>query len=862
MKNKLLLASVAIVCGAQVSAEVVRPTGMKAGEVRFKELGAQTDDFENGFNNSKWQNAPASLNVGAWTFDSDNAYVENGRLKIATTQETHTRSFQDSCWDGVAGGPSQTVQRQLFYKSGAVRSVVESTYGFYEASIKGVNIFPGLSPAFWLYSDGHPFPRVQGEQYVDYSEIDIVELQQADWRSPTDFDEVNDMDHNLHARVEENGKIVWKRPKPNPEAQLLHYEAPFDPSKGFHTYAVDNRPDKIIWYVDGVKIGEKENKWWHRPMHLIFSQGLRRHLIKYNSACQRADPNPDNVIKEGFPEDATMQVEYVKTWEVLPSIWVDDANKYATTSYQSGGTLDVVVNYHGGSNFYVVSDKYNGITVNLVEKNAQGFVKIAASANDATVANNDKKYGGKTTISLDLGGVTPTADLPSGHYYALAPVFKSSNGSDVFLQSAINNVSIVSSNAANINVSRVTIAGSNNRVIDLDESVKLTAIIQPTNATNKQVMWYSSDSSIVDVDSNGLLTAYSEGTVSIEVESLDGRFTDAVSVTVQSSGGGDSTDDNLVINSGFEQNNLATSWANSWGNVDIVANNAKEGVNAGYIDGTGALVQVIEVRPNTTYTLSGYGKASSLTEKVRLGVKEYGGNEKSLRFKSRGYQKLSTTFTTGSGNTTAKIYFWNGESGVQAYADDIFVSSTGGTSSPSDPISVTGINTNPSRDEILIGQTITLTATVSPGDASDKSVTFSSNDPSIAVVDSTGLVTGVREGRVIITAKTNDGSFTDTTLVTVVQAENVSCDSNWVNVTGVVLSIGDNRLRKGQSANLNTVVTPNCASNKSVVYTSSNPAVATVNASGVVFARNKGEAIITVKTKNKGKTDSLTITVD
>ncbi|MBT3136414.1 Ig-like domain-containing protein [Alteromonas sp. ALT199] len=862
MKTKLLLASVAIACGTQVCAEVVRPTGMKAGEVRFRELGAQTDDFENGFNNSKWQNAPASLNVGAWTFDSDNAYVENGRLKIATTQETHTRSFQDSCWDGVAGGPSQTVQRQLFYKSGAVRSAVESTYGFYEASIKGVNIFPGLSPAFWLYSDGHPFPRVQGEQYVDYSEIDIVELQQADWRSPTDFDEVNDMDHNLHARVEENGKIVWKRPKPNPKAQLLHYEAPFDPSKDFHTYAVENRPDKIIWYVDGVKVGEKENKWWHRPMHLIFSQGLRRHLIKYNSACQRADPNPDNVIKEGFPEDATMQVEYVKTWEVLPSVWVDDANKYATTNYQSGGTLDVVVNYHGGSNFHVVSDKYNGITVNLVEKNAQGFVKIAASANDATVANNDKKYGGKTTISLDLDGVTPTAKLPSGHYYALAPVFKSSNGSDVFLQSAINNVSIVSSSSPNISVSGVTISGSNNRTINLGESVKLTAIIQPTNATNKQVMWYSSDSSIVDVDSNGLLTAYSEGTVSIEVESIDGRFTDMVSVTVISSGSGGSSADNLVVNSGFEQDNLATSWLNSWGNVDIVSNNAKSGANAGYIDGTGALVQIIDVQPNTTYTLSGYGKASSLTEKVRLGVKEYGGNEKSLRFKSLGYQQLSTTFTTGSGNNIAKVYFWNGESSVQAYADDIVVSIANSASGSGSSVSVTGVNTSPARDEIAVGQSIALTATVSPGEASDKGVTFSSNDSSIAVVDNTGLVTGVSEGSVTITAKTNDGGYIDTTVITVVQAENVSCDSNWVNVTGVVLSIDNNRLRKGQSANLNTVVAPTCASNKSVVYTSSNPAVATVDASGVIFARNKGVAVINVKTKNKRKTDSLTIKVD
>ena len=86
MKTKLLFISLAVAVGTHVSAEVVRPTGMKAGDVRFREMGAFTDDFENGFNNSKWQNAPASLNVGAWTFDSNNAFVENGRLKIATTQ--------------------------------------------------------------------------------------------------------------------------------------------------------------------------------------------------------------------------------------------------------------------------------------------------------------------------------------------------------------------------------------------------------------------------------------------------------------------------------------------------------------------------------------------------------------------------------------------------------------------------------------------------------------------------------------------------------------------------------------------------------------------------------------------------------
>ena len=372
-------------------------------------------------------------------------------------------------------------------------------------------------------------------------------------------------------------------------------------------------------------------------------------------------------------------------------------------------------------------------------------------------------------------------------------------------------------------------------------------------------MWSSSDSSIVDVDSNGLLTAYSEGAASIEVESIDGRFTDMVSVTVISSGSGGSSADNLVVNSGFEQDNLATSWLNSWGNVDIVSNNAKSGANAGYIDGTGALVQIIDVQPNTTYTLSGYGKASSLTEKVRLGVKEYGGSEKSLRFKSLGYQQLSTTFTTGSGNNTAKVYFWNGESSVQAYADDIVVSIANSASGSGSSVSVTGVNTSPARDEIAVGQSIALTATVSPSDASNKVLTYSSDEPTIARVDNTGLVTGVSEGSAIITTKTNDGGFTDTTLVTVVQPQETTCDDGWVNVTGVVLSISDNRLNKGQSANLNTVVTPTCASNKSVVYTSSNPAVATVDASGVIFARNKGEAVITVKTKNNGKTDSLSL---
>ncbi|WP_226702695.1 family 16 glycosylhydrolase [Microbulbifer elongatus] len=422
-------------------AQEVRPLGAVAGEQRWREMGKLSDDFSgNHLATAKWISAPSDLVIGAWTFDSDSAYVRGGKLNIAATQETHTRSFRDAC----NGGEKE--DRELYYKSGAVKSVHDSVYGYYEASMKGVTLFPGLSPAFWMYSDGHPYPDRNVPGSVDYSEIDIVELQQGDWYGPgpDDVDPIHVMDHNLHARiVGEDGKTYWRRPKPFPDSQLLKFDAPFDPSKDFHTYAVENRKDIIRWYVDGKLIGEKPNLFWHRPMHVIFSMGLRRQLIKYNEKCNRADPNPETVTAEGFPGDATMQVDYVKAWEVLPSVWVGNAEKHRSTDYQSGGQLDVSVGYHGGSNHHVVRDKHNGITVNLTEKNAQGFVRIVASASDSTTASEDKRYGGIVHLKLDLASVTPSTDLPQGHYYSLVPVFQSSNGNDVFPLTNIEPITVI-----------------------------------------------------------------------------------------------------------------------------------------------------------------------------------------------------------------------------------------------------------------------------------------------------------------------------------------------------------------------------------------------------------------------------------
>lgn len=84
------------------------------------------------------------------------------------------------------------------------------------------------------------------------------------------------------------------------------------------------------------------------------------------------------------------------------------------------------------------------------------------------------------------------------------------------------------------------------------------------------------------------------------------------------------------------------------------------------------------------------------------------------------------------------------------------------------PVSVTGVDVSPSTASVEIGGTTTLTATVSPNDASNKTVTWSTSNSSVATV-SNGVVTGVSAGTATITVTTQDGGFTDTCTVTVTQ---------------------------------------------------------------------------------------------
>jgi uncharacterized protein YjdB len=103
---------------------------------------------------------------------------------------------------------------------------------------------------------------------------------------------------------------------------------------------------------------------------------------------------------------------------------------------------------------------------------------------------------------------------------------------------------------------------------------------------------------------------------------------------------------------------------------------------------------------------------------------------------------------------------------TDGYADLTLTVDVGGGS----VIAVTGITLNKSSLSLAIGGSETLAAAVSPADAANQGVTWSSSDASVAAVDANGHVTAHKAGTAVITVTTHDGGFTASCAVTVASA--------------------------------------------------------------------------------------------
>ena len=169
-------------------------------------------------------------------------------------------------------------------------------------------------------------------------------------------------------------------------------------------------------------------------------------------------------------------------------------------------------------------------------------------------------------------------------------------------------------------------------------------------------------------------------------------------------------------------------------------------------------------------------------------------------------------------------------------------------------VAVEGITLDKESIEVEEGNTTELKATVKPENATNKNVTWSSSDNAIATVEN-GVVKAIGEGEATITATTVDGGFKAECKVTVTKKEEVT-----VPVTSVVLDKEEIEAEVNDEITLKATVNPEDATNKQLIWTSSNNDVATVN-NGVVKAIGEGEATITVTTEDGGYTATCKVTV-
>jgi len=187
-----------------------------------------------------------------------------------------------------------------------------------------------------------------------------------------------------------------------------------------------------------------------------------------------------------------------------------------------------------------------------------------------------------------------------------------------------------------------------------------------------------------------------------------------------------------------------------------------------------------------------------------------------------------------------------------ASCDSGFGSGGDTPNTPSVPgnIAVTSVSIKASTN-LVIGGTETLTAVITPSNASNQNVTWSSSNSGVATI-ANGLVTAKAAGSAIIIVTTVDGGKTAFCTVTV--------SATAVAVIGVSLNKTSTALAVNSTETLTPTILPSNATNRNVTWSSSNSSVATV-VNGMVIAKTAGTATITVTTADGGKTATCSVTV-
>ena len=412
-----------------------------------------------------------------------------------------------------------------------------------------------------------------------------------------------------------------------------------------------------------------------------------------------------------------------------------------------------------------------------------------------------------------------------------------------------------------VSVTSITLSQETAEML-IGETVQLKANIQPANATDKDVIWASSRQSVATVSDDGLVTAIDEGTCTITASAGGKSATCAVTVSKKAVPVTSVTLDrnSLVMEEGQSTTLVATvspadatdntvSWSSS--NTSVVSVDgygtitaAKEGsavitAAAGGKSATCVVTVYKKVIPVSSVTLDRYS--------VTL---EVGGSTLLVATVNPSDATDKTVTWTNSDDTVISLdggkvkALKEGSATVTAMAGDKSASCL--VTVAKSVIPVTSITLDQTSVTLEKGASVMLTATVSPSDATDKTVTWTSSDPTIASVIQDGTVKAMKGGSASITAKAGEVSATCRVTVT-------------TPVSGVSLDRSSVSLEVGQKTVLVATVSPDDATEKAVSWTSSDPSIASVDGNGVVSALKKGVTTVTASVGGKSATCTVTV---
>ena len=476
--------------------------------------------------------------------------------------------------------------------------------------------------------------------------------------------------------------------------------------------------------------------------------------------------------------------------------------------YNSGAVASVKI-VQGSKAFTYSIPAASAITFDWSNGPAVAVNAVSVSPTGLNVSVNGT---GQLNATVAPSNASNTNVTWSSNNTAVATVNTNGLVSGIAAGSAVITVKTTDGNktvTANVTVTSVAVTGvsvSAGNSFFITQTQQLTDTVAPANASNKSVSWTSSNSNVATVNNSGLVTAVNPGTTTITVKTTDSNWTASTTVTVNGQQAYTGTPINLpgiVEAENFDKGGQNISYYDTDASNNGGQYRTTEAVDIAQISGTNGYTvgwtadgEWLEYTVNVTAgSYSIIASAASPNSGKQLMVKLDGNILTTINIPN------TSSYGTFQNVTIPNVNFSGGNNKILRFEivggefnlDKVEIKSVIN-------IPVNNVVVSPNTLNLSSGSTSQLSATVSPSNATNKTVIWSSSNNAVASVDTTGLVAAIKVGNATITVTTQDGNKTSNCAITVT-ASSTSTFPGYYNIfsknSGKGLDVADNSSSSG-----------------------------------------------------------------